>query len=259
MASGGLFGGPASMFSGFPAASKSDPFPRSCTTITAYPYLPSSPVCDAKPSHERCEKKQCHPLLLPRRTLAVHHGHYDPHQVRTLDVMGLETTGRGSRDGAGCLQSCLQRVLPNAQSVSFCLRPKMDHFLYLLVVPPEKRGYCFSRVDVPLVRPSGSQHGNVHHKLQYIAAHLGPLFRTDLKLSWSHQWRPTTSGCSVGHRCGSTSIPCLSKKDGRGLISRPSGSEGPALKQMKSIWVQSPNPWNPILFTNSWDLWMFIP
>lgn len=56
MASGGLFGGPASMFSEFPATSKSDPFPRSSTTITAYPYLPSSPVCDAKPSHERCEK-----------------------------------------------------------------------------------------------------------------------------------------------------------------------------------------------------------
>jgi hypothetical protein len=51
------------------------------------------------------------------------------------------------------------------------------------------------------------------------------------------------------------------------LISRPSGSEGPALKQMKSIWVQSPNMSKPmesigILFCspeNRWDLWMFIP
>lgn len=178
------------MFSEFPATSKSDPFPRSCTTITTYPYLPSGPFRDAKPSHERCEKKQCHPLLLPRRTLAVHHGHYDPHQVRTLDVMGLETPGHGSRDGAaqlfakGAAQCSICIILPQA-----C--PKMDNFLYFFCIywwyhPKNDGTACLGWMFHQFGHLC--QHGNVHHKLQYIAAHLQPLFRTyDLKLSRSHQ------------------------------------------------------------------------
>ena len=150
-------------------------------------------------------------------------------------------------------------ILPQAYPILWTI------FLYLLVVPPEKRGYwvlLFSRINVTSVRPSGSQHGNVHHKLQYISAHLGPLFRTyDLKLSRSHQWRPTTrpttSGCSVGHRCGSTSIPCLQIEKGwEGVdlktfrIWRPSFETnevhmGPESKHVQTHGIH----WNPILFT----------
>ena len=155
------------------AAQQSQPIPIYHLALSV---MPNQATSDAKKNN--VTHSCCPGALLQYIMGTTTHTKFEP-----WDVMGLETTGRGSRDGAGCLQSCLQRVLPNAQSVSFCLRPKMDHFLYLLVVPPEKRGYCFSRVDVPSVRPSGSQHGNVHHKLQYIAAHLGPLFRTDLKLS----------------------------------------------------------------------------
>ena len=96
------------------------------TTITAYPSLPALSVMPNQVTSE-AKTKNCHQLLLPRRTLAVHHGHYDPHQVGTLDVMGFKTPGRGICDGAaqhmfamGAAQCSICIILPQACS-------KMDH------------------------------------------------------------------------------------------------------------------------------------